>query len=203
MANPRIKTRPDELRDQLNQAAAGITAAGPSWPASAPNALAVSAAATAINTSLTTIAAQEGTLATARQTRDTQVGTGTTIMKAIDEATDLLYGPSGAQKANFGLTPKGSTPVEPLHKLTDIKVFDGIPAHSIRFDWENIDGANYEVAWATDAALTAIVGTAISTQSEFTITGLTPGTQYWMHVRPARGGQFGPWSDPATRVAPA
>ena len=203
MANDRIKRRPDELRDQLNTAAAAITAAGPTWPASAPTALAVTTAATNINTDLTNIAVTEGTLATQRQTRDAHCVTGTTLMKAIDEATDLLYGPSGAQKTNFGLPPKGDGTQEPLHKLIKIKVLDGTPAHSIFFDWENIDGATYEVKWATDPGLTAVVGSAVSTQSEFTITGLTPGTQYWMVVRPARGGQFGPWSDPATRVAPA
>ena len=72
----RIKTRPDELRDQLNQASAAATAAGPAWPASAPTPAALTAAATAINTDLTNVNTTEGTLATQRQTRDTDVGTG-------------------------------------------------------------------------------------------------------------------------------
>ena len=122
-------------------------------------------------------------------------------MKGIDEATDMLYGPSGAQKNNFGLTPKGA-PIAPLHRLTDIKTKDGLLPGSIFFDYENIEGATYEVQWFTDSALTQMVGSAVSTRSDFTITGLTSGTQYWMHVRPQRGGQTAAWSDPATRVAP-
>ncbi len=199
----RIKTRPDELRDQLNTASLAATAAGLAWPATAPTPAAITAAATAINTSLTSIATTEGTLATQRQTRDTNVTTGRGIMTDVDEATDFLYGADGAQKVNFGLPPKGSGSIDPLVKLTDIRTSDGIPAQSIFFDWENIQGATYEVVWATNSTFTTVIGTAVSTQSEYTITGLTAGTQYWMRVRPVRGGQFGPWSDPATRVAPA
>jgi hypothetical protein len=123
-------------------------------------------------------------------------------MQRVDEATDSLYGPDGAQKLNFGLPPKGTGTIDPLVKLTDLKVYDGLLPGSIRFDFENIDGASYEVVWATDSAFNNVVGSAVSTQSEYMIAGLTSGTQYWMRVRPVRGGQSAPWSDPATRVAP-
>jgi len=201
--NLRIKKRPDELRDQLNTAAAAITAAGPAWPMGAPTAANVTAAATALNTSLTSIATAEANLATLRQTRNTNVTAGQDLMDRVDAATDLLYTPSGAQKLNFGLSPKGQGSQPGIVKLTDLKTFDGVPPHSIRFDWESIEGSTYEVKWFTDSALTLLVGSAVSTQSEFTISGLTAGTQYWMVVRPVRGGEYGPWSDPATRIAPA
>jgi hypothetical protein len=200
----RIQRRPDALRDQLNQAAAQIAVEEGSgnWPASSPTSIAVTAAATAINTSLTTINGLEADLGTARQTRDTNVTTGVGIMREIDETTDALYGPDGAEKLAFGLPPKGSGTGEALVKLVEIRTFDGTPANSIRFDFENIDGATYEVQWSTVSDFATLVGTAVSTQSEYTISGLTAGTQYWMRVRPVRGGQQGPWSDPATRVAP-
>lgn len=177
---PRIKTRPDELRDQLTTASAAALAAGASWPASAPSPAVLTGAATDIN-----------------------VESGTELMKLVDEATDFLYGPGGAQKLNFGLPPKGTPESDELHKLVEIRTTDGLPAHSIFFDWESIKRASYEIQWFTDSALTNMVGSAVSTQSEFTITGLTAGTQYWMVVRPIRGSAFGPWSDPATRIAPA
>jgi hypothetical protein len=199
----RIKTRPDELRDQLTTASAAATAAGLSWPASAPTPAALTAAADALTADLADVAAAEGSLATARQTRDNDATTGRGLMKDVDEATDFLYGADGAEKVNFGLTPKGSSAVEPLVQLTDIKISDGLPSHSIFFDWEGITGASYEVQWFTDSALANMVGSTVVTQSEYTVSGLTGGTQYWMHVRPVRGGQYGPWSDPATRVAPA
>ncbi|MCX7045152.1 MAG: fibronectin type III domain-containing protein [Candidatus Sumerlaeota bacterium] len=40
-----------------------------------------------------------------------------------------------------------------------------------------------------------------ATSSEYEITGLTRGQQYWVRVRAVRAGQPGPWSDQATRVA--
>ncbi|MFN8139055.1 MAG: fibronectin type III domain-containing protein [Fimbriimonadales bacterium] len=47
-----------------------------------------------------------------------------------------------------------------------------------------------------------VVGSATSAStSDYVISGLTPGTQYWMRVRPVRGSEVAPWSDPATKVA--
>ncbi len=198
----RIERRPDALRDQLNQASAAATAVGITWPPAAPTPAQLTAAATALNTNITNINGFEGQLATERQTRDTNVTTGYDLMKGVDEATDSLYGPDGAQKTNFGLTPKGSSPIAPLVKLTDIKTFDGLLPGSIRFDWENIEGATYEVQWSLASTFTDLVGSAVSTQSEYMVSGLTSGVQYWMRVRPVRGGQSAAWSDPATRVAP-
>ena len=73
--------------------------------------------------------------------------------------------------------------------------------NSILFDWESIVGASYEIKWFSNAPMTQLVGSATSTASEYVISGLTPGQQYWMSVRPVRGSETGPWSDPATRVA--
>jgi hypothetical protein len=198
----RIQRRPDALRDQLNQASAAATAAGLAWPATAPTPAAITAAADAIDTNLTNIDGFVASLATERQSRDTNVAAGMDIMRTVDEVTDVLYGPAGAEKVGFGLTPKGSGTIDPLAKLVEIRTFDGNESHSIRFDWENIEGSTYEVQWSLASDFATLVGTAVSTPSEYTISGLTAGTQYWMRVRPVRGGQNGPWSDPATRVAP-
>ncbi len=73
--------------------------------------------------------------------------------------------------------------------------------NSILFDWESIVGASYEIKWFSNATMTQLVGSATSTASEYVISGLTPGQQYWMIVRPVRGSETGPWTDPATRVA--
>lgn len=201
MSDHRIKTKHTDLLAQVNTAIAGITAAGLGWPAGAPTLANVTAHKTTFDTAMTATNTAFNAWKVAIQAENAAALVCTNDMKGIDETTDMLYGPSGAQKNNFGLTPKGAA-IAPLHKLTDIKVKDGIPASSILFDWENIEGATYEVQWFTDAALTQMVGSAVSTRSDFTITGLTSGTQYWMHVRPQRGGQTAEWSDPATRVAP-
>lgn len=58
------------------------------------------------------------------------------------------------------------------------------------------------VEWHTNAAMTARVGNRTVTESEITVAGLTPGTQYWFRVRAIQANNPGNWSDPATRIAP-
>ncbi len=197
----RIKRRPDQSRDQLNTAAAGITAAGAAWtgPVTAGQ---VTAAAANTHAALTAVKNAKAALKVLEQTLRTVGSEGIAIMKQIDSATDALYGPAGAEKANFDLRPKGVTSgPAALDKLTDTRTFEDPTPNSIKFDWESIVGAIYELKWYSNAALTQLVGSATSTASEYVITGLTPGQQYWMIVRPVRGSETGPWSDPATRVA--
>ena len=192
------------LRDQLTIAIVGVTAeeVGLNWPASAPSSAAITTARDAITASITDTDTKKAAWQVAGQTKGTNVDSGFDVMKAVDEATDLLYAPDAAEKANFGLTPKGA-PIEPLHKLIEIEVEDGPVAGSLKFDWESIDGAAYEVNWSETSDFAVMVGSETSaSSSDYIISGLTPGTQYWMRVRPVRGGDTDLWSDPATRVAP-
>jgi len=197
----RIKRRPDQSRDQLNQAAAAITAAGPAWTGSVTAAQAT-AAANNTNTALTNVNNAAAALKVLRQTLKTVTNTGIAIVKQVDEITDAMFGPDGAGKAAYDLPPKGvTTGPAPLHKLIEIRTLDDPTPNSILFDWESIVGASYEIKWFSNATMTQLIGSATSTASEYVISGLTPGQQYWMIVRPVRGGETGPWSDPATRVA--
>ncbi|MCC6351673.1 MAG: fibronectin type III domain-containing protein [Fimbriimonadaceae bacterium] len=198
----RIKRQPDKLRDQLTQAIAGATALGPAWPASAPTVAAMTTARDNLDASITDTEAKENAWKVAAQLKATRAATGIDLMKKVDEATDLLYGPSGAEKNNFGLPPKGAA-IEPLHKLIAIVVTDGAVPGSLKFDWESIEGASYEIQWSNASSFATVVGSATSASaSDYIISGLVPGTQYWMRVRPVRGADMAPRSDPATRVAP-
>lgn len=94
-------------------------------------------------------------------------------------------------------------PDEPLHKLVTLVLTDGLVPGSLKFDWESIDGASYEVQWAAVPTFATLVGSATSaSSSDYSISGLVPGTQYWTRVQPLRGADSAEWSDPATRVAP-
>lgn len=198
----RIRRQANALRDQLSQAITAATALGLGWPTSAPTVAAMTTARDNLSTSITDTDAKEDAWKVAAQLKATRTTTGITLMRAVDEATDLLYGPSGAEKTNFGLTPKGAAG-EPLHKLIEIVVTDGPFPGSLKFDWESIDGAAYEIQWSNVSDFATIVGSATSAStSDYVISGLTAGTQYWMRVRPVRGADVAPWSDPATRVAP-
>lgn len=198
----RIKRDGPGLRDQLTQAIAGITGAGLSWPPGAPTAAAVTTARDNLATSITDTDTKEDAWKVAGQLKTTRLNAGIDLMKKIDEFTDALYTPSGAEKNNFGLTPKGA-PDEPLHKLVEIVITDGPVPGSLKLDWEPIEGASYEVQWSGVSNFATITGSATSASaSDYVFSGLVPGTQYWSRVRPIRGGQAEQWSDPATRVAP-
>ncbi len=196
----RIRRQATPLRDQLTQAIAGATALGPGWPINAPTILAMGVARDNLSASITDT--KQAAWQVAAQLKGTRVEAGIPIMQKVDEATTLLYGASGAEKNNFGLTPEGA-PMPPLHKLIEIVFIDGPVAGSLKADWESIEGASYEIQWSTTSNFAVIIGSAMSaSSSDYIISGLVPGTQYWMHVRPVRGPNTEQWSDPATRVAP-
>ncbi len=200
---PRISKNAATLRDQLTQAVSGITGVSATWPGPpAPTLAQVTAARDNLATSITDTDAKKDAWQIAGQLKATRVDAGYDIMKKVDETTTMLYGPSGAEKLNFGLQPEGA-PIEPLHKLIEIVLRDGPVPGSLFFDFENIEGCSYEVVWSTVSNFATIVGSATSSSaSDYIIGGLTPGTQYWVRVRPHRGSQTAEWSDPATRVAP-
>ena len=199
----RIKRQPDKLRDQLIQASAAATAAGAAWRAGAPTPAQLTAGAAAIDTRITSTKNLAASLRIEESAKGTATTAGIALMKEVDEETDALYGADGPQKLNFGLSPKGGAGggPPPLHKLIEIRTLDGAAPGSFLFDWETIQGASYEVKWFSNGTLTQLVGSATATRSDYLITGLTAGQQYWMIVRPVRGSEQGPWSDPATRVA--
>lgn len=199
----RIKTRPEDLRDQLTQAIAGITALGAGWPGEAPTLVAVTAARDDLASAITDSDASEATWKTDAEKKRLRRDAGIPVMKAIDEATDLLYGPNGAQKNNFGLTPRDAGTLEPLHVLLQLSLTNGPAPGSLRFDWESIDGASYEVQWSSTADFSVLTDSAVSASaSDYIISGLVPGTQYWARVQPVRGGQTPGWSLAATHLAP-
>ncbi|MBN2210976.1 MAG: fibronectin type III domain-containing protein [Sedimentisphaerales bacterium] len=203
MAKRRIPTKPAELRDQMMQAATAIGAEA-NWPATAPTQLEVGNLAGNLYNSITEVDNLKAQLAQARATLRTQRDEGVEMMQRVDAVTDGLYGPDGAQKNNFGLPPKKTTPgaSEPLGQVIITLVADGTAPASIFLDWDTDAGAAaYQVEWYTDAALTQQVGNAAVSESEYEIAGLTAAQQYWMRVRGVRGSEYGPWSDPATRVA--
>lgn len=198
----RIKVKPTEVRDQLTQCIAGATALGPAWPSHAPTIAAMTAARDDLAAAITQSDADEATWKVSAATKRTNATTSRGIVLEVDDVLTGLYTETGVEKNNFGIPPEG-TPDEPLHKLLELEVTDGPVPGSLRFDFESIEGASYEIQWSTVPTFATLVGSATSASaSEYIISGLTPGMQYWMRVRPLRGGQTEAWSDPATRVAP-
>jgi len=202
MAKRRIPTKPSELRDQLFQASSGIGAEA-NWPITAPTQVDVQIMVSNINNAITLVDSLKAQLAQARADLYAHRDQGVDTMKRIDEVTDGLYGAGGPEKNNFGLTPKKTTRESvPLEQVVIIKVEDGTSPASVFVDWDSEQGAAaYQIEWYTDSAMTQQIGNAAVSESEYEIAGLMAKQQYWIRVRAIRGNEFGPWSDPATRVA--
>jgi len=203
MGKPRIATKPNELRDQLTQAASGISGEA-NWPATAPTQPDVVTLVGNLFTNITQIEDLKSQLSQARATLHTQVDDGVALMKRIDEVTDGLYGSDSPKKNDFGLPPKKSTHGAsiPLEQVIIIKIDDGTAPASIFVDWDSDAGASaYQIEWFSDSAMTQSIGSAAVSASEHEIQGLTMSQQYWVRVRSVRGNEYGQWSDPATRIA--
>lgn len=203
MAPPRIRTKLPEVRDQAYACVAGI-AGEPAWPATAPTQAQLQAAADALALAITNVAALEAQIAVARQTQAEAKDAARDRVIRVDEVTDGLYGPTDPRKNNFGIPPRSAADATPPPVAQPIiqRVADGGAPGAIFVDWDSQDSVGaYQVEWFADSALTQKIGNATSTQSQFTITGLTIGSQYWIRVRGVRGTENGPWSDVATRVA--
>lgn len=203
MAKPRIPEKPAELRDLMYHINAGINA-NPGWPTNAPTANDYLVLATNLNTKITGVQALEAQLAAARaELRDEADSAHEAAVKA-DEASSLQHGADSPKKLDYGIPPKKTTaaPSVPLEQCLITIITDGRHPASLFVDWDTEEGAaSYEVEWFLDADLTQMVGHTAVGNSEIQITGLTPGTQYWAHVRAVRGAEKGLWSDPATRIA--
>ncbi len=98
-----------------------------------------------------------------------------------------------------------TTPVGPMPKVENVKVTQGDADATLDAGWDPIvRGLQTFVVEATldPAALTGWFQAGLTKKSTLTITGLTSGQRYWVRVRAIGAAGPGPWSDPATKVAP-
>ena len=204
MAKARIPRTPSALCEQFFQVSVGI-AAEPNWPSTAPPKSQADAHASNLTQKIAAVKTAKAQYDQARAALYAERDAGLITMKRFDEVTDGLYGAHGVEKYNYGLPPKKSTSGTsvPLVQVVIRKIEDGTNPASIFINWDSEKGtAAYQVEWYLNASVTGTpVGNAAVSESEYEITGLVAKQQYWIRVRAIRGKAFGPWSDPATRVA--
>ena len=70
--------------------------------------------------------------------------------------------------------------------------------------WDKVRGANSYMIQKSPDPITGTSWTmgGVSTKSSATLSGLTSGTKYWFRVAAIGAAGQGPWSDPATKMAP-
>ncbi len=202
MTRERISRVPRRLRDQIEQAAAAV-AAEANWPATAPSAADVTQTANDLAGLITQYDQLKAQLDELRFELRHKTRDAFALMKRIDAVTDGLYGGHDTRKNNFALPPRkrrGSPDM--LTQVVIRKITDGVSPHSIFVDWTTDPACRaYELQWFDSPELLEPVGAVAITNSEYEISSLTPGRQYWVRVRSLSGKRYGQWSDPATRIA--
>ncbi len=201
-----------EIKDKLALVATKLTgnAAFPS-PPTAPAAL--TAQALAITNKLAAITAHEALgqqltieLRGLRETAAAMINQNATY---VQTTANLLSGTDEMRAAAVVGTGyavvDATTPVGPMPKVENVKVTQGDADATIDAGWDPIVRGlqTYIIQTTTDpAALTGWVQAGLTKKSSFTITGLTSGQRYWIHVCAVGAAGPGPWSDPAIKVAP-
>ena len=95
-------------------------------------------------------------------------------------------------------------PIGPLGQVLALAVKAGVNAGELKASWKKLRGAaSYEVQVSVDP-FTPMTwrGVAPSSKIRTVIDGLTSGAKMWVRVRGIGSGDPGPWSDPATMIAP-
>lgn len=86
----------------------------------------------------------------------------------------------------------------------NLRAFAGDNDGEIDLDWDSVKKSkSYEMQRSPDpVTATSWIAAGTVTKSKGTISGLTSGTKNWFRVRAIGAAGPGPWSDPATKMAP-
>lgn len=97
-----------------------------------------------------------------------------------------------------------TTPIGPLGQVLNFSVSEGDNPGDLDAHWDRKKGAkSYLIEKTTDPNNPASwTPCAPSTKSSTTVKNLTSGTKYWLRVAAFGAAGQGPWSDPATKIAP-
>ena len=108
-----------------------------------------------------------------------------------------------AALTSAGLSLKApNTPIGPLPQPQSLAATAGDLDQTVTLNWDRVRGAkSYEVQRATDpnAGWTHVCS---CTRSSVTVNSMASGTRYWFRVAAVGSAGTGPWSDPATKIAP-
>ena len=147
-----------------------------------------------------------GALATYQQKqilRDTAEAEFNTAANVIATGVDSASGGDAVKIQSSGLDLKNaSTPPGPMPPVQGLSVTAGEADGTARLKWNKVSGTkSYEVQRSLDAT-SGWAHLCSCTRSGATVNGMTSGTRYWFRVAAVGAADTGPWSDPATKIAP-
>lgn len=93
------------------------------------------------------------------------------------------------------------TPPQPMPQVEGVSIRNTGSEDSLRVEWDVITGAyTYLVECATSLS-GPWTQTSVVTAARTEVTGLTPGTRYYLRVRASNPAGLGPWSDVIVKMA--
>ena len=152
--------------------------------------------------------AQQKTIAirAKRDVGSTTITNEANYVEGIANASTDPANPPDAIIASAGMEVAGTaSPVGPMPQITALAATQSDSDGEVDLHWNPIKrGLNsYLIEKTTDpAGQTGWSYAATATKSSAAVTGLTSGTRYWFRVAGVGAAGQGPWSDPATKVAP-
>jgi hypothetical protein len=194
----------EEIADKLNTVKTAMTGNVNFTTPNPPLATLTSQEAT-IRAKIAAIETAKANLQTAVADGDAAAATGANLLN--QEAAYVQTTSAGdavkIQSSGFDVASDGA----PIHmtKVLNLGAAVGDSPGEIDLNWNPVSGAkSYEIHTATDPntpASWAFKDNA--TKSKATLDGLTSASRIWVRVRAIGAGNTpGPWSDPATKVAP-
>jgi hypothetical protein len=128
------------------------------------------------------------------------------LMTQFGNFIDIASGGDEAKILSVGLNVRApsTTPIGELAQVQNLAALVGDNDGEIDVDWDAVRGAKtYEIHKSADPITpTGWSAAGSATKSKSTVSGLSSGTKYWFRVRGIGAAGPGPWSDPATKVAP-
>ena len=127
------------------------------------------------------------------------------VMNKIGNHVDDVSQGDAAKIASAGLEHffPGDTPdLGELPKPESLSAAEGDKEGEIDLNWDSVRGArSYEIAISRETT-DNWAHSAVAVPSKHTIEDLDSGKKYWFRVAAVGAAGQGPWSDPATKIAP-
>jgi len=98
--------------------------------------------------------------------------------------------------------PGKAAPVGEMPQVINLSASEGDGDGEIDLHWDKVKGASSYVIERATPNPSGFTFTGNSTKTSITIKSLTSGTKYWFKVAAIGSAGTGPFSDPATKIAP-
>lgn len=173
------------------------------FPTPNPTLIAMTAAATAGRTSLAA-ELQAHDLAKLKTTeRKTTMATLRAMTVQFASYVDNTSAGDAAKIESAGLqVRKTPTPVGPINPPNNLKVLTGPSEGDMRINWTNPKhSVSCELQQCNGSPTATWESITITTRGKYSVSGLTPGSQYSFRIRAIGTAGPSPWSDPVSKKA--